>query len=282
MTELIRNAWLGWQEYTEPGKLAALLLVSLIYLWFAGNGREQRRLYSYAALMTVINIVPFTAAVLMLYQTRFYDYIWVWGLVPVTAVIAWAFTECVSRCWNEFQPSSWKRGLPVTALLLAAVVLSGSLGKLPFDRDQDERAHAREVLEELSGRQDGTICLWAPREIMEYARELDGSVQLVYGRNMWDASLNAYAYDTYPQELRDAYLWMELTDASGEAKADMGEERGTVILNGADSLETALRAGANCILLPSKLESSVAAELAETVGGNVSTIEGYFLLIKRG
>ena len=32
MTELMRKAWLGWEEYTDHGKLAALLLASLLFL----------------------------------------------------------------------------------------------------------------------------------------------------------------------------------------------------------------------------------------------------------
>ena len=34
MTELLKNAWLGWRDMTTPGKLAGVWLVALCYLLY--------------------------------------------------------------------------------------------------------------------------------------------------------------------------------------------------------------------------------------------------------
>ena len=50
MTELLRNAWMGWQDYTEDGKLVALLLAVLLFLWLTGKGKKQGTLVLYSSL----------------------------------------------------------------------------------------------------------------------------------------------------------------------------------------------------------------------------------------
>ena len=97
MRELLRNAWLGWQNYTDDGKLAALLLAALLFLWLRNKKVSQKGFLSYAVLMTACCIFPVTAVLLMLYQTKFYDYQWIWSLVPVTPVIAWGITEFLTE-----------------------------------------------------------------------------------------------------------------------------------------------------------------------------------------
>ena len=45
MTELMKNAWLGWLDFTTGGKLAALFLAALVYLWLTGKWKEHRTLF---------------------------------------------------------------------------------------------------------------------------------------------------------------------------------------------------------------------------------------------
>ena len=53
MTELLRNASLGWADYKGSGKLAILLLAALMYLWFAGKWRKQKALVLYTTVAAV-------------------------------------------------------------------------------------------------------------------------------------------------------------------------------------------------------------------------------------
>lgn len=279
MTELLANAWKGWQQFTEAGKLAALFLASLLFLWLGGKYKTRKSFFVYTALMTVCCIFPVTAALLMLYQTKFYDYVWIWSTVPMTAVTAWAGTELLDGQWQGFRIAGLKRGLPVTALLLAMILLCGGVGNDGYDRspEGDLGARAREVLQAVTSQQQEGACLWAPGEILEYAREADPSVRLLYGRNMWDIALNAYTYDTYPQELKDLYLWIENVDETGEAVVtdDQGEKE---ILWGEDCVRTAAWAGVTDILLPDRIESEKAEEYAAILGGKSVQVEGYYLL----
>lgn len=282
MTELMKNAWLGWLDFTTGGKLAALFLAALVYLWLTGKWKEHRSLFFYALFTALCCILPVTAAVLMLYQTRFYNYVWLWSLVPMTAVTAWAAVEVISQLWEKLCAARWKRWFTAVALLLIVPVLSSGSVKNIFDPagEQRERRQAQEVLTEMLDLREGEMCLWAPREILAYAREFDGSVRLLYGRNMWDAYLGAYTYDIYPDELRELYLWMENVNGSGLAEVE-DEDLGKLVLKGSDCVATALDAGADHILLPGRLEPDVAEELAETVGVELKQVGEYYLLKSR-
>lgn len=288
MAELFRNAWLlGWLRFTNSGKLAAVLLASLLFLWLSGRWKRQKALFSYSALMSLFCMLPVTAIVLMLYQTRFYDYEWIWSTVPMTIVSAWGITELLEEAWGSFslspgrKHSRWRKGLPVTMLLLAVLALCGGLGKNVSDRGSElsRRQQASEVVAKLLESQSGDVCLWAPREILEYARSQSGSLRLLYGRNMWDKSLNAYAYDTYSEEIQELYLWMENVEPTGTALVEDAEQ-GELLLDGEACMVVAAQAGVNRILLPECMSEETVDKLAEALGGRVDRLDEYYLLIR--
>ena len=281
MTELMRNAWTDRMDFTSGGKLMALFLAALVYLWLSGKWKVQKTLFFYTISITLCCTLPLTAAVLMLYQTRYYAYVWLWSLVPMTAVTAWGTVEVIDRLRADNHTSKWKGWLPVAVLLFLILALSGGTVKNVFDpvKERQERQQAWEVLRELNKLRDGQICLWAPKEILAYTREFDGSIQLIYGRNMWDISLNSYTYDIYPDEVRELYLWMENTDANGIAEVK-DEERGNVVLDGACCVASALEAEVNCILLPDCIERQIAQEIARAVDAEFSQVGKYYLLTR--
>lgn len=268
----IQMAWLGWKNYTDDGKMAALLLVSLAYLWYCGKRMRGRSFWGYSMCVTIGCICPITAALFMRIQTKFYDYEWIWSMVPVTAVIALGMTLFLARCWGDFGLSQWRKGLPAAMFLLAVTVLAGGMGgELPNQIYQvQEREKAYGVLEELIAlSQGGDVCLWAPREVMEYAREADGHIRLPYGRNMWDASLNAYAYDTYGEDILALYEWMEqMSDPAAMETA-------------LKSLETCVRnarnMGVDCIMLPESVASETIQRMEKASNLHVRCLEGYWV-----
>ena len=270
--ENIQMAWLGWKNYTDDGKLAAFLLASLMFLWYYKKKVCGHSFLLYTTVMTVFCIAPVTGAVLMAYQTRFYDYEWIWSMVPVTAVIAWGGTILLAESWEEFQCAKWRKGLPVTLLLLATLLLSGSMDGQPWNRraQATERERAYRVLEDLPELcQEGEICLWAPREIMEYAREADSRIKLIYGRNMWDASLNGYSYDTYGGNVAALYEWMEQMCRPSDRE------------NAAKSLETcvanALSMGVDCIILPEEAAPEVIRRMEKALDTQARKLEEYWI-----
>lgn len=271
MTELFRQARMGWVDYIHGGKLVALLLAALLFLWFARKWREQAGLLIYTAVMAVCCILPVTAVLPMLYQTRFYGYEWIWSMVPLTAVAAYGATVFISEYWKDFDGRQWKRGLPVAVLLAVAILFCGSMGGQAWDRQAQraEREKAFAVLEEIREKRAGAdICLWAPREILEHAREIDAGCRLIYGRNMWEPSLSAYAYDVYDEETMSLYRWME----------GIGEEREAESLADLEgSVEKALSLGADCIMLPADALPETVGRMEKALGAKAEPIEGYLV-----
>lgn len=318
MMELIRNAWSGWLNFTEHGKFAALLLLALLLFWF-GSGQSEnkkdgektvgskvigkkalenrhRTLVYYTTAMTVCCICPLTAAALMAYQTKFYDYQWIWGAVPVTIVIALAGTQLWTQLTERYakgKGAGWKTA-GITVLLICVVYLCGSMQSNVWDAEEsaqnrEETAKVLEILTENGQNKD--ICLWAPQGIMEYARALDGSVVLPYGRNMWDGALNAYSYDTYGEEEKLLYTWMCHAEATGEGEAEYGKTAVTEVaaenaektmqtrtITAAGCMETARRLGVTHILLPSNMQQEVLTELEAYLGIQAENVAGYYLL----
>jgi len=272
MTEFlqnVQNAWQGWESYIERGRLAALLLAVLLFLWYGRKWVEQKSLLIYTSVMTACCIFPVTAALLMNYQTKFYDYIWIWSLVPAMAVTAYGGTVFLEERWEGFKASGWRGGIPAVLLLLAAVLLSGGLGRQAWDwkAQRAERQQAYAVLGQLlEAVPEGEICLWAPREVMEYAREMDGRIRLPYGRDMWDASLKGYSYDVYGEELTALCRWMERAEDTAAVK---------------DCVQQAQAVGVNCVLLPEDTGMNTVREMEKALHINARLLEDYWIFYGR-
>lgn len=281
--ELIQNAWAGWLKYTDAGKLVALVLAAILYL---GLFRKVKgpggRLLLYGTVSSVLCICPLTAAILMAYQTRFYDYQWIWSMVPVTALIAFGGTVFLTE---QYKPGKgWKtifKNTIVTIASVSLVLLCGGMGQGSVDavKTHEDRVHSETVLGEVRMLCGEDVCLWAPSKILEYAR-LDGKMQLFYGRNMWDAALNAYSYDSYTEEQKELYLWMEKLD-DWDIEISVAEVE--------ENIQKAFASGVNCVLLPtgmsdwledSESEAVLLERLAET-GAEVTKLEDYYLLSLR-
>lgn len=271
MQELLRNAWQGWQQYISAGKVAALLLAVLLWYWF-GRSREQEKqgtLYHYTTLMSILCICPVTAVCLQLYQTKFYDYQWIWSFVPVTLVIAYGGTTFLAKNWEQWKEKTQERVkiVTVTALCAGALLLCGSLGKDTGLEYIEAEAETEELLELLLERQDGEVCLWAPREVMSKARALNGKIKLVYGRNMWDKSLDGYAYDTYTEAEKELYEWMCVVETQGDTEektakyADMAGDKGV-----------------NTLLLPIQIEEQLLRQMESATGAVAEEVGAYYLL----
>ena len=281
MTELLRNASLGWADYKGSGKLAILLLAALMYLWFAGKWRKQKALVLYTTVAAVCCILPATAALLMLYQTKFYDYQWIWGIVPLTAVTAYGATLFLDQQWRDADGGGWRKALPVTLLLLLAVLLCGNLGGNGEERAQKnaEKAEGEAVVQMIGEAWPGEdICLLAPRKILEYAREVDGRLRLVYGRNIWDPSLNAYAYDTYGERETDLCQWMEWVEqAAGVWMPE--DDREEMLATLEERARDAVDMGVNCILFPAGVPVEMKERMEAALGTKAQAFGDYIAFV---
>lgn len=281
MQEWLSNAWNGWFRFTDQGKYIVLLIGVLLYLWYreytarverrnaAGGNKDRpgRVLLLSASMAVALAALPFSAVLLMMYQTRFYDYEWIWALAPVTLMIAYGGTLVYMDCYERYWKGQWLRPVAWAAFWLAVLALCGSLGGSAQESGEiPQRQKTQELvdyLEETGDTKD--ICLWAPRELMEYVRTLDGGITLIYGRNMWEDAVKAYSYDVYEPEVVRLYEWMERPEAD----------------TAGECFRMAAALGVNVIVLPegtgleAELASAVSAAGKQLSTGFGKSLEGY-------
>lgn len=272
--ERISAACTGLVELKTNGKLPAVFGIALLWLVLAWKKQSGtgRRLTGYGLASALLCTFPVTAALLMCYQTSFYDYRWLWAYVPMTAVCAYGGVLGAERLSGFARRKAVCAGIAVCA----ALYLCSGTGSDTWGREQESSDYtaAQQVMTELResflGQQaEEPIVLWAPEEILQYARALDGSVQLLYGRNMTDNALNAYAYDTCGEELTELQQWMD------EEPADVREET-------ASRVEQAFALGANCLLLDDEISEEALAELGSHAQWRVTALSGYWLIQNTG
>ena len=174
----------------------------------------------------VLMIFPVTGIVFLIYQTRFYDYGWIWSCVPLTAVLAWGIVTVI---YDEMasEPATaqktagekkltWARycGLAAAAAVLFMCGNQGRVQQVSEETTQMRQAGQEilEYLEEENLLQDHVV--WGPAEIMQYMRSHNGEVELFYGRDMWDAKAGAYDYEAYLPEETACYEWMEIVSSA--------------------------------------------------------------------
>lgn len=247
---LIKDALLGISEYFTVNKLFVVCLGILLYEIFL-HGRLSRFVqYALGALLVVM--VPVTAVILLFYQSAIYEYGFIWSLVPVTAVCAYAGVRFL---WDMIpQMEQQGKGKYVAGILAVAGVLfllgnQGRMQRVTLE-EAEERSSYSQVAEQLS---EGTI-LWGPRELMQWIRRRNGDVKLVYGLDMWDARAAAYDGDPYEPALISAYEWMRSleefayqVEITTEAVVPVPEELVEGIVGAFDAVEAA---GGNVIVLP--------------------------------
>ena len=303
---LLKTALNGWTDYTQHGKFAALSLLAMLYLGYTihrrnalyvGAGSKDRNktimaLWLYTGLTAFVCICPVTALFLMKYQTAFYSYVWIWAVVPQTALIAWAAAEFLCGLWKKRTLTN----IVATVILLGIVFLSGNpvsewtreqtaqIPAMDVTMQQNSEMSPWETLASLTKYRltesgDTGFTLWAPKEVMAAARAYSADINPVYGRSIWDASLGSYSYDTYETGQEDLYLWMSYLETTGETEyVRMDESTGARTIAFADCLAYAAEADVDMILLPGNLSEETLAELQNTAGRELQPLEGYYLV----
>ena len=290
MQELLNNAWAGWQAYMEAGKYGALLLLVLFVLWFGREACKEKLLLIYTTIMTVGCVFPVSAALLMKYQTRFYDYEWIWSYVPLTLMVAYGGVIFLYEQWEkQTENSVGRRNYRQKGILLVAVVLlitlCGRMGKPLSDTiSAQEYKTVQKIVAELTAESleseatvsaEEEICLWAPQEIMNMVRSINPNIGLVYGRNMWDAKLGANFYEGYGEVEERLYLWMCNAEETGTLTCALEDETHLDVVN---CVEDARAVGVNRILLPGTIEEEEIRMLSRTLQIVVKELQGYYLL----
>ena len=261
----------GFAEFITEYKYLALIIGFMLYGYAFRErykSRMQRGFWLYGTAMIILLMFPVTGMFFLIYQTRFYDYGWVWGIVPLTAVLAVGIVELVLE---QLRPEAVIGGarlkekwvLPARACaLLAALGLLFMLGNQGRQQQvsEEERQTRRssgeilQYLEEQALLQDRV--LWAPKDIMQYMRSHNGEVILFYGRDMWDAKAGAYDYEAYEDAEVACYNWIELVSSALNLyllEVEQAPEEVHEALASETFLQEAVARGVNVIILPTQI-----------------------------
>lgn len=277
--EYLETALSGWKNFISEYKYLALIMGVLFYAVIRRRSAEENdtgRFLRYAVAVTVLLIIPVTAAMGLIYQTRFYDYEWVWSFVPLTAVLAWGI---VTILFEEIRPVTKRMGTKDAekklcytrwlGILAAAAVLfvcgnQGQVVKISQEerKDCESGIQILQYLEEKEMLKDHAI--WGPAGILQYMRTHNGDVCLLYGRDMWDKKAGAYDYEAYAAEEIACYEWMELVSDDHSLyllEIDQATERIHEALAEEAHIREALKLGADVMILPEQLNSWIERKL---------------------
>lgn len=278
MTDLLRAALLGWREYTAQGKLLALFLAVILFVGLQYGRVKRKTFVLYTIIAALACIIPVTAATLMLYQTLVFPYEEIWSMVPVTAMLGFGTVMFVKDTLPDLVHRQKTKMVMTILGLLAVLLLCGGLGAIPFDSEKYclQRDTAEKLIwEAKKSLAEEEILLWAPREVMENIRAYDGSVSLIYGRDLWEPALRPYTDDSYAPELESMYVCMEKLAAESfyynEKDMINGEEWKA-------ALSTAIDRGVNCIVLPGNIQSELLRLTESAVHKKAVQADNYYLL----
>lgn len=167
----------------------AIFLAGVIGLWYGKFEKKSERVflfwYSLLALITVINPIYIKAVRGALPQLYFNNYyLWILPLIPV---IIYSCASAVKKL------GSIKMKIFFVLALLSLLILASTTSFTVANMNILERIEAREikdgVVNYLSYSLDNSgaesTLIWGESEVMERARQLDGRIHTLYGKDKW-------------------------------------------------------------------------------------------------
>ncbi len=275
----------GIGRYGATQKLLVLFFAVLLFAWLSEKKeitQKQNRLLIYSLFMAAVLLIPITAAVVLIYQTAYYDYEWSWSMVPITAVIALGIVLLLE------QELTQKKKCLLTVVIVCILCLCGNLGihQKVSEKEALIRGETDEILKGVYAVSDSQrSVLWGPAEVMQAVRRHDGNIMLVYGRDMWDEKAGAYDYEVYSSELTEAYVWMKEAMGHYDIAADSDNSQETLKFleeeyhwseESAKHVEEVIKAGANTIVLPMLTGSYIEESMKEAAAAQNKEMKSVF------
>lgn len=279
----------GMETYFAHDKMVVILIAGLLILWLGekkASNPECNRLLIYSAFMSCLLLVPLTAVFAVIYQSAYYDYEWVWSMVPVAAVVAYSGVRLYEKKEKE------RHGKVFWWLcVLLLVFFCGNQGRLQMatTEEQENSVSAEKILIVLENATDiDRPVLWGASHIMQEVRQKTGDILLVYGKDMWDPKAGAYDYEAYSEELTQAYEWMVTLSILEAESAGTGTtelyDKYQICEKLPQVLATIAEVGGNVYVFPrtavDELEEMIIQELAK-YGNNIQKeyVEQYVIFL---
>lgn len=235
MSELINSMQSALELAGGSSGFTALFLAGLIALWsqkFRGD-QQDGYLFWYGAITLFIVVSP----VFLMLVSKFLpeltaDYMMLWILPAVPVILITGVNAF------PFQRTKKERILFLAAFL-AIMLLAGTTAytknqyKIIENAEYIPDSELEMILKvEEYRRQNGmeTVLLWAPQDIMKYARVYSGDIYLLYGKDLWMGSMDSQMHQIYEEWQREAYIYMENAPLYLKEIAEAAYTRGCDVL----------------------------------------------------
>lgn len=181
-------------------------------------------MFLYAAVTTLLISVPFTAAALRIFQTVFFQYEYLWALVPIIPVIAAALANLLVNSANIKAAPFKKILFIICAVALAGIIFvlgnkpagSDKTDPIAKNKDYQKSIPVMEYLEaESLNHVNQELCILAPEGLTEYVHIYGSHVVTLFGKDLWDGYLTPYNYTLYSDDIMTLHNWSNLWDVYG-------------------------------------------------------------------
>lgn len=231
MSELINSMQSALELAGGSPGLTALFLAGLIALWnqkFRGD-QQNGNLFWYGAIALFMVISPFFLMLVSEFLPELTtDHMMLW-ILPVVPVILITGVNAYS-----FQRTKKERILFLAAFL-AIILLAGTTAytrnkyKIIENAEYIPDSELEMILKVEEYRQQNemeTVLLWAPQDIIQYARVYSGDIYLLYGKDLWLGSMDSQMHQIYEEWQREAYIYMENAPLYLEKIVEVADTRG--------------------------------------------------------
>ena len=278
----IRDLLSAYHSFFSGAGIIGVLFVCVAIFWimhyqkYAAIDTNIRLLGIYSTIVLLLLLFPPTALALVHYQSAFYSYNYLWGLLPINAVIA------LSTTLLAFSSVKARKKWTITcAFLLFAFCFCGSLFTANWKQQGTYsssvfRSGNQEIAAFETMRSEAILVsddlLWAPQTITTYCHLTTPSIATIYGRDMWEPAMDGFSYDTYSNSIKKLYDFMQFAEIYQSIEKYPNE-------SAASLFEQAFDEGVTKILLPDSIpENEIAKACNASANIYYSHVEKYYLI----
>lgn len=194
------------------GKYRGLFYVALLYLFIRNRKKGNKLFYDAIAGLLLLWNPLFVSLGIILFPA-FGEYWQMLFLLPQMGILVYGASAAYEELMGRLKGRESFKTLGICLLFGIIIASAGTWFPYRTQFPKAENAYGiteadREVLALLG--EGGEVILLAPDSLMEAARQYDGDILTLYGRDLWTISLRGEkaGEDLYTPELYQLYDWM--------------------------------------------------------------------------